>query len=143
MQLPPEIANYLTQERRISLETARKLRVTAQQTKTHLNPPETHLNPPCEGGLENSADNEVRSIQAPSLTGRDGVGLRVGLGVGLGRERGASPFEDPPGPNGERSYHGGRPLPPDAPPRPSPQAEWDEAEGKWWEGWTLPPGSES
>ena len=47
------------------------------------------------------------------------------------------PFEDPPGPNGERSYHGGRPLPPDAPPRPSPQAEWDEAEGKWWEGWTL------
>ena len=54
-----------------------------------------------------------------------------------------SPFEDPPGPNGERSYHGGRPLPPDAPPRPSPQAEWDEAEGKWWEGWTLPPGGES
>ena len=50
-----------------------------------------------------------------------------------------SPFEDPPGPNGERSYHGGRPLPPDAPPRPSPQAEWDEAEEKWWEGWTLPP----
>ena len=48
------------------------------------------------------------------------------------------PFEDPPGPNGERSYHGGRPLPPDAPPRPSPQAEWDEAEEKWWEGWTLP-----
>ena len=42
-----------------------------------------------------------------------------------------SPFEDPPGPNGERSYHGGRPLPPDAPPRPSPQAEWDEAEEKW------------
>ena len=55
----------------------------------------------------------------------------------------ASPFEDPPGPNGERSYHGGRPLPPDAPPRPSPQAEWDEAEEKWWEGWTLPPGGES
>ena len=76
MQLPEEIANYLTEERRISLETARKLRVSAQQTKTHLNPP-------CEGGLENSADNEVRSIQAPSLTGRDGVGLRVGLGVGL------------------------------------------------------------
>ena len=43
----------------------------------------------------------------------------------------ASPFEDPPGPNGERSYHGGRPLPPDAPPRPSHQAEWDEAEEKW------------
>ena len=42
-----------------------------------------------------------------------------------------SPFEDPPGPNGERSYHGGRPLPPDAPPRPSHQAEWDEAEEKW------------
>ena len=41
------------------------------------------------------------------------------------------PFEDPPGPHGERSYHGGRPLPPDAPPRPSPQAEWDEAEEKW------------
>jgi len=57
----------------------------------------------------------------------------------LGEPEGASPFEDPPGPNGERSYHGGRPLPPDAPPRPSPQAEWDEAEGKWWEGWTLPP----
>ena len=36
---------------------------------------ETHLNPPCEGGLGNSTDNEVRSIQAPSLTGRDGVGL--------------------------------------------------------------------
>ena len=43
--------------------------------ETHLNPPETHLNPPCEGGLGNSTDNEVRSIQAPSLTGRDGVGL--------------------------------------------------------------------
>ena len=42
-----------------------------------------------------------------------------------------SPFEDPPGPHGERSYHGGRPLPPDAPPRPSPHAEWDEAEEKW------------
>jgi len=83
MQLPKEIASYLTEERRISLETARKLRVSAQQTETHLNSPETHLNPPCEGGLENSADNEVRSIQAPSLTGRDGVGLRVGLGVGL------------------------------------------------------------
>ena len=55
----------------------------------------------------------------------------------LGEPEGASPFEDPPGPNGERSYHGGRPLPPDAPPRPSPQAEWDEAEEKWWEGWTL------
>ena len=41
------------------------------------------------------------------------------------------PFEDPPGPHGERSYHGGRPLPPDAPPRPSPHAEWDEAEEKW------------
>jgi len=81
MQLPPEIANYLTQERRISLETARKLRVTAQQTKTHLNPPETHLNPPCEGGLGNSADNEVWSIQAPSLTGRDGVGLGLGLSL--------------------------------------------------------------
>ena len=77
MQLPEEIANYLTQERRISLETARGLRVTAQQTKTHLNPP-------CEGGLGNSTDNEVRSIQAPSLTGRDGVGLGVGLRVGLG-----------------------------------------------------------
>ena len=36
---------------------------------------ETHLNPPCEGGLGNSTDNEVQSIQAPSLTGRDGVGL--------------------------------------------------------------------
>ena len=70
MQLPEEIANYLTQERRISLETARKLRVSAQQTKTHLNPP-------CEGGLENSTDNEVQSIQAPSLTGRDGVGLSL------------------------------------------------------------------
>ena len=35
----------------------------------------THLNPPCEGGLENSTDNDVRSIKAPSLTGRDGVGL--------------------------------------------------------------------
>ena len=81
MQLPPEIANYLTQERRISLETARKLRVTAQRTKTHLNPPETHLNPPCEGGLENSTDNEERSIQAPSLTGRDGVGLGLGLSL--------------------------------------------------------------
>ena len=43
--------------------------------ETHLNPPETHLNPPCKGGLGNSTDNEVRSIQAPSLTGRDGVGL--------------------------------------------------------------------
>ena len=43
--------------------------------ETHLIPPETHLNPPCEGGLEDSTDNEVRSIQAPSLTGRDGVGL--------------------------------------------------------------------
>ena len=32
----------------------------------------THLNPPCEGGLENSTE----SIQAPSLTGRDGVGLQ-------------------------------------------------------------------
>jgi len=83
MQLPEEIASYLTEERKISLETARKLRVTAQQTKTHLNSPETHLNPPCEGGLGNSTDNDVQSIQAPSLTGRDGVGLRVGLGVGL------------------------------------------------------------
>ena len=84
MQLPEEIANYLTQERRISLETARKLRVTAQQTGTHLNPPETHLNPPCEGGLENSTDNDVQSIQAPSLTGRDGVGLgREGVGLSL------------------------------------------------------------
>ena len=62
-----------------------------------------------------------------------------GAGGGSAGSAGASPFEDPPGPNGERSYHGGRPLPPDAPPRPSPQAEWDEAEGKWWEGWTLPP----
>ena len=44
---------------------------------------ETHLNPPCEGGLWNSTDNEVRSIQAPSLTGRDGVGLgRDGEGPG-------------------------------------------------------------
>jgi len=42
--------------------------------QAHQNPPETHLNPPCEGGLENSTE----SIQAPSLTGRDGVGL-VGL----------------------------------------------------------------
>ena len=91
MQLPEEIASYLTEERKISLETARKLRVTAQQTKTHLNspethltPPETHLNPPCEGGLENSTDNEVRSIQAPSLTGRDGVGLgKDGVGLSL------------------------------------------------------------
>ena len=32
---------------------------------------QTHLNPPCEGGLENSTE----SIQAPSFTGRDGVGL--------------------------------------------------------------------
>ena len=56
--------------------------ITAHQT--HLNPPETHLNPPCEGGLVNSTDNEVRSIQAPSLTGRDGVGLgRVGVGLGI------------------------------------------------------------
>ena len=78
---------------------------------------QTHLNPPCEGGLENTPTNDVRSIQYPSLTGRAGVGL--------------SPFEDPPGPKGERSYHGGRPLPPDAPPRPSPHAEWDEAEEKW------------
>ena len=84
MQLPEEIATYLTEERRISLETARKLRVTAQQTGTHLNPPETHLNPPCEGGLENSTDNDVQSIQAPSLTGRDGVGLgREGVGLSL------------------------------------------------------------
>ncbi|MBQ8866893.1 MAG: AAA family ATPase [Bacteroidaceae bacterium] len=30
MQLPPEIATYLTEERKISLETARRLRVTAQ-----------------------------------------------------------------------------------------------------------------
>ena len=52
--------------------------------ETHLNPPETHLNPPCEGGLGNSTDNEVQSIQAPSLTGRDGVGLGK-AGVGLGR----------------------------------------------------------
>ena len=49
----------------------------------------------------------------------------------LGGLRRAFLFEDPPGPNGERSYHGGRLLPPDAPPRPSPQAEWDEAEEKW------------
>ena len=43
---------------------------------------ETHLNPPCEGGLGNSTDNEVQSIQAPSLTGRDGVGLgRVGVSL--------------------------------------------------------------
>ena len=88
MQLPPEIANYLTQERRISLETARLLKVTAQQTKTHLtppethlNPPKTHLNPPCEGGLGNSTDNDVRSIQAPSLTGRDGEGPGLGLSL--------------------------------------------------------------
>ena len=52
--------------------------------ETHLNPPETHLNPPCEGGLEDSTDNEVQSIQTPSLTGRDGVGLERD-GVGLGR----------------------------------------------------------
>ena len=65
--------------------------------ETHLNPPceggledsidnevrETHLNPPCEGGLVNSTDNEVQSIQAPSLTGRDGVGLgKAGEGPG-------------------------------------------------------------
>ena len=44
---------------------------------------ETHLNPPCKGGLGNSIDNEVRSIQAPSLTGRDGVGLgKAGEGPG-------------------------------------------------------------
>ena len=43
--------------------------------ETHLNSPETHLNPPCEGGLGNSTDNDVQSIQAPSLTGRAGVGL--------------------------------------------------------------------
>ena len=35
-----------------------------------FNVPGTHLNPPCKGGLGNSIDNEVRSIQAPSLTGR-------------------------------------------------------------------------
>ena len=52
--------------------------------ETHLNSPETHLNPPCEGGLEDSTDNEVRSIQPPSLTGRAGVGLGR-AGVGLGR----------------------------------------------------------
>ena len=77
MQLPEEIATYLTEERKISLETARKLRVSAQQTKTHLNSPETHLNPPCEGGLENSTDNDVQSIQVPSLTGMDGVGMSL------------------------------------------------------------------
>ena len=125
--------NYFRNFTRLSHPAGRRLKEELEKMEqthltppeTHLNPPETHLTPPCEGGLGNSTDNDVRSIQAPSLTGRDGVGL--------------SPFEDPPGPNGERSYHGGRPLPPDAPPRPSPQAEWDEAEGKWWEGWTLPP----
>ena len=145
--------NYFRNFTRLSHPAGRRLKEELERMEqTHLNPPETHLNPPCEGGLGNSADNEVRethlnppcegglgnstdndvqSIQAPSLTGRDGVGL--------GGLRGAFLYEDPPGPNGERSYHGGRPLPPDAPPRPSPQAEWDEAEGKWWEGWTLPP----
>ena len=124
--------NYFRNFTRLSHPAGRRLKEELERIgQTHLNPSETHLNPPCEGGLGNSTDNEVRSIQAPSLTGRDGVGL--------GRERGAFLYEDPPGPNGERSYHGGRPLPPDAPPRPSPQAEWDEAEGKWWEGWTLPP----
>ena len=116
--------NYFRNFTRLSHPAGRRLKEELEKMEqTHLNPPETHLNPPCKGGLGNSTDNDVQSIQAPSLTGRDGVGL--------------SPFEDPPGPNGERSYHGGRPLPPDAPPRPSPQAEWDEAEEKWWEGWTL------
>ena len=40
MQLPEEIANYLTQERRISLETARKLRVTAQKGGPHPSLPQ-------------------------------------------------------------------------------------------------------
>ena len=124
--------NYFRNFTRLSHPAGRRLKEELEKMEqTHLTPPETHLNPPCEGGLGNSTDNDVRSIQAPSLTGRDGVGL--------GRERGAFLYEDPPGPNGERSYHGGRPLPPDAPPRPSPQAEWDEAEEKWWEGWPLPP----
>ena len=35
MQLPPEIATYLTEERKISLETARRLRVSAQKTGPH------------------------------------------------------------------------------------------------------------
>ena len=109
--------NYFRNFTRLSHPAGRRLKEELEKME------QTHLTPPCEGGLGNSTDNDVRSIQAPSLTGRDGVGL--------------SPFEDPPGPNGERSYHGGRPLPPDAPPRPSPQAEWDEAEEKWWEGWTL------
>ena len=42
-----------------------------------FNVPGTHLNPPCKGGLGNSIDNEVRSIQAPSLPVREGVGLLI------------------------------------------------------------------
>ena len=52
MQLPEEIANYLTQERRISLETARELRVTAQKGGPHPSLPGPHPNLPQGEGVE-------------------------------------------------------------------------------------------
>lgn len=39
-------------------------------------------------------------------------------------------FEDPVAPDGSRSY-GGRPIPNDAPPRPSDKAEWNDAIENW------------
>ena len=55
MQLPEEIANYLTQERRISLETARKLRVTAQKGGPHPSLPGPHPNLPQGEGVDSIA----------------------------------------------------------------------------------------
>ena len=42
----------------------------------------------------------------------------------------SNPYEDC-NPDGHRSYNGGRPLPLDAPKRPSPTAEWDHSAGRW------------
>ncbi len=55
MQLPEEIANYLTQERRISLETARKLRVSAQKTGPHPSLPGPHPGLPQGEGVDSIA----------------------------------------------------------------------------------------
>ena len=64
MQLPEEIANYLTQERRISLETARLLKVTAAPS-----------NSPRGGGLNAVGE----SISSPSGGVEGAVGLRGSL----------------------------------------------------------------
>lgn len=52
MQLPPEIATYLTEERKISLETAKRMKISYQRTGPHPNPTGPHPSLPQGEGVE-------------------------------------------------------------------------------------------